>query len=70
MAVYPSIYKAKAVQATATTITAFIPQVFGDVPVVISDFLGPAAPGMGWVFFQAGNPEHPVWTTRITGAGP
>ena len=65
MAVYPSIYRAKATQATDTTITAYIPQVFGDTPVVINDFLGPPAPGMGWVFFQAGNPEHPVWTTRV-----
>ena len=65
MAVYPSIYRAKATQATDTTLTAYIPQVFGDAPVVIHDFLGPPAPGMGWVFFQAGNPEHPVWTTRV-----
>ena len=69
MAVYPIIYRAKAVQATATKLTAYVPQVFGDVSVEITDFLGPPVAGMGWVFFQAGNPEHPVWTTRVASEG-
>ena len=69
MAVYPSVYRAKAVQATPTSLTAYVPQVFGDVPIEIYDFLGPAVPGMGWVFFQAGHPEHPVWMTRVEAGG-
>ena len=62
---YAGIYRAKAVSVTAgqaPTLTAYVPQVFGDTPVTITDFMGgiPTA-GMGWVFFQNGNPEFPVW---------
>src|SRR5262245_61089953 len=69
MATFPSIYRAKAVQV-GNPITAYIPAVFGDSPVRIRDVMGTAEPGMGWVFFQAGNPEFPVWVgTSISGAG-
>lgn len=48
---------------TGGRVKAYIPQVFGDTEVTITAYLGgaPTEPGMGWVFFQAGNPEFPVW---------
>jgi hypothetical protein len=60
---YPSLYRAKAVAVTGGRVKAFIPQVFGDTEVTITAYLGgpPTEPGMGWVTFQAGNPEFPVW---------
>lgn len=66
---YPAIYRAKAVRYEGGVITAYVPQVFGDVTVEITDTLGDVAPGMGWVFFQAGNPEFPVWTSGMGGGG-
>lgn len=69
MATFPSIYRAKATQFDGTTVTAFVPQVFGDQPLTITDFVGTPAVGMGWVFFQAGNPEFPVWTSGMGGGG-
>ena len=39
--IYPSIYRAKATQVSGNKITAFVPQVFGETPIMITDFLGP-----------------------------
>lgn len=68
---YPSIYRAKAIQFDGTTLSAYVPQVFGDVTIEITEFIGDVGAGMGWVLFQAGNPEFPVWlgstTTPSTG---
>lgn len=61
MASYPGIYRAKAVSLTGTKLTAFIPQVFGNTSVVIQDYAGAPATGMGWVAFHGGNAEMPVW---------
>ena len=69
MASYPSLYRAKAVnvvrQNGSPVVTAYVPQVFGDTPIKITDFHGTAEPGMGWVFFQSGNPEFPVWSSAV-----
>jgi hypothetical protein len=62
---YPSIYRAKAVQYDGTTLIAYVPQVFGDVTIEITDLIGEIEQGMGWVFFQAGNPEFPVWMSGV-----
>jgi hypothetical protein len=64
---YASLYRAKAVSIRSGTVEAFVPQVFGETTVTITDFLGtaPSAPTMGWVFFQAGNPEFPVWSSGL-----
>jgi hypothetical protein len=62
---YPSIYRAKAVQYDGTTLIAYVPQVFGDVTIEITDLIGEVEQGMGWVFFQAGNPEFPVWMSGV-----
>lgn len=72
MAVYPAIYRAKAAKVTGQSMQAFIPQVFGDTPVTIVNFLGdpPSSPGMGWVAFQAGNPEFPVWMGVVSAEAP
>ena len=66
---YPSLYRAKAVSIRSGSVEAFVPQVFGETTVTITDFLGvtPSAPTMGWVFFQAGNPEFPVWSSGMGG---
>jgi hypothetical protein len=63
MASYASLYRAKAVAVRPGAIDAFVPQVFGEASITITESLGvmPAQPGMGWVFFQAGNCEFPVW---------
>ena len=71
---YSSLYKAKVVTVKANAVEAHVPQVFGETLVTVSDFLGakPEAPTMGWVFFQAGNPEFPVWSSGLsigTGGG-
>ena len=61
---YPSLYRAQAVSTRTGAIDAFVPQVFGETSITITDAVGslPTTPGMGWVFFQAGNPEFPVWS--------
>lgn len=71
MPTYPGLYRAKAVQKTGTTISAFIPQIFGSTQVTIADFVGtsPVAQEMGWVAFQNGAPEYPVWFGNSTGDG-
>jgi hypothetical protein len=63
MATFPSIYRAKVVRIGPTSIQAFVPQVFGDTPITVVNFLGPVPSqvGMGWVSFQSGNPDFPVW---------
>jgi hypothetical protein len=68
---YPSLYRAKVAQTNGTSATVYVPQVFGETPVVVRDSIGalPSAPGMGWVFFQAGNPEFPVWVGVQSGGG-
>lgn len=71
MPVFPSLYRAKAVAVRSGAVEAYVPQVFGDAAITVTDGSLPGAPGMGWVFFQAGNPEFPVWfpTTLAEGAG-
>lgn len=63
---YPSIYRAKAVQYDGTTLIAYVPQVFGDVTIEVTELIGDVEPGMGWVLFQAGNPEFPVWMSGVS----
>jgi hypothetical protein len=64
---YPSLYRAKAVSIQSGAVEAFVPQVFGETTITITDALGtlPSAPTLGWVFFQAGNPEFPVWSSGL-----
>lgn len=71
MAVFPSLYRARAVQVTGSSIVVFVPQVFGETAITIDTFFGaaPEAPSMGWVMFQAGNPEFPVWSSGLGGGG-
>jgi hypothetical protein len=69
VAVFPSIYRAKVVRIDPTSIQVFVPQVFGDTPITVINFLGsaPSQVGMGWVAFHAGNPDFPVWLSAIGG---
>ena len=68
MATYPSVYKARAVKYEAPVLTAFVPQVFGNVAIEITEVIGAPTQGMGWVFFQGGNPEFPVWNGGVGGS--
>jgi hypothetical protein len=67
---FTGVFRGKAVQVNGLSITAFVPQVYGEQPIVVSDFIGdvPSDPGMGWVLFQAGNPEFPVWIGKLASA--
>lgn len=71
MPTFPGLYRAKAVQKTGSLVSAFIPQIFGTTQVTITEFVGtpPAAKEMGWVAFQNGAPEYPVWFGNSTGGG-
>jgi hypothetical protein len=64
---YPAVYRARAVKYEPPVVTAYVPQIFGQTAIEIIDSIGTPAPGMGWVFFQGGNPEFPVWTSGIGG---
>lgn len=71
MASFPSVYRARAVHINGAAIDVFVPQVFGEISIVISEYLGgpPEEPGMGWVVFQGGNPEFPVWAGNLASGG-
>jgi hypothetical protein len=67
--VFPSLYRARAERINDNgSVSVKVPAVFGETLITTDQFFGdmPSAPGMGWVMFQAGNPEFPVWTS---GAG-
>jgi len=64
---YDAIYRARAVKYESSVVTAYVPQVFGETAIQIVNFLGTPATGMGWVLFQGGNPEFPVWTSGLGG---
>lgn len=66
----PGLYRAKVATVNGSTITAFIPQVFGDTAVTVRDFSGsmPSTAAMGWVGFQGGMAEFPVWISAVVTA--
>lgn len=76
---FPSLYRARATHVNqdpkpdgSTTVVVYVPAVFGEESILISDAVGslPTSPEMGWVLFQAGNPEFPVWVgTGVVGGG-
>ena len=70
MAGYPGLYRAKVAKTNGVSATVFVPQVFGEEPIIVRDSIGdlPSAPDMGWVFFQAGNAEFPVWMGKFASA--
>ena len=74
MALFPAVYRGQAVSINGSTIKALVPQVFGDTPVTVRDFLGvmPTSRTDGWIFFQGGNPSYPVWggNLAVGGTGP
>jgi hypothetical protein len=67
--IFPSIYRAKATRWSGTALTVLVPQIFGEAPVEVTDFTGTPTTGMGWVLFQGGNPEFPVWLGRSVSVG-
>ena len=68
MPTFTSIYRAKAVRYSGNTLTAFVPQVFGDQAIEIPHIIGEPV-GMGWVLFEAGNPAFPVWLSEALSGG-
>lgn len=70
---YQGVYRAKALRVQGGAITAYVPQVFGDTPITITNVIGgmPEPPAAGWVMFESGWAEFPVWTSGVvTGGGP
>lgn len=63
------VYEGRIISLGDGNATAFVPQVFGDTQVTISDFLAQPMVGMGWVSFQAGDPEFPVWLSGRPSSG-
>ena len=61
------VYEGRIVTVGDGNATAFIPQVFGDTTITISNFLVDPLPGKGWVAFQSGDSEHPVWLSGSSG---
>lgn len=60
---YDALYQARSTAINGTSLDVFIPQIFGDVPVKVTRFIGsiPTVIGMGWVLFQGGDSAYPVW---------
>lgn len=67
---YPAIYRARVTRIDGQRLTVFVPQVFGEASIVIDTFVGnlPTEAGLGWVMFEGGNPEFPVWAGNFIGA--
>lgn len=61
---YNAIYRARAA-ASGGTLDVFVPQVFGDVPIKVTESVGGKVTGMGWVMFQGGDPAYPVWLPDV-----
>ena len=69
--ILPGVYRAKAVKLDGKALTTYVPQIFGDTSISILDIAGdpPATfPAMGWVTFQSGLSEAPVWLGVPVGA--
>lgn len=64
------IYRAKVVAPfTNGSCDVVIPQLFGEVVVNVSRFVGstlPLGPDMGWVMFEGGDENNPVWMDTDT----
>ena len=60
---YSGIYKARCVSVTGSEITAYVPQMFGDVKITMQSAIGgyPTAGSFGYVVFEGGDPSFPVW---------
>lgn len=63
MKTYPGIYRAKCVRVDIDEIVAYVPQVFGDLPIPFGSVTGslPQANDKGWVAFESGQANRPVW---------
>jgi hypothetical protein len=61
---YDAIYRARAA-ARGGALDVFVPQVFGDTPIKVTESVGGQVTGMGWVMFQGGDPAHPVWLPDV-----
>lgn len=66
----PGIYQAKVIAPFANgSCTVVIPQLFGEVQVPITRFMGSVLPlttGMGWVMFEGADEDRPVWVNTDT----
>lgn len=69
MANYPGIYKAYCERVDSGVISLYVPQVFGDVRLKTANATGNAPSGgtEGWVMFESGLAEYPVWVSATAG---
>jgi hypothetical protein len=72
MSSYPGIYRARCIGVTGEDVKAYVPQVFGNVPIIVSNKTGeaPAPNSNGWVIFESAQASLPVWVTSATGVAP
>ena len=65
---YPGIYRARCISKAASSITAYVPQVFGTVSITVINVAGsfPDAGEFGYISFEGGDPAFPVWIGTVT----
>lgn len=72
---YGGTYRAVCLEMLADRARVQVPQVFADTVVTVFEFAGsrPHSGDEGWVFFESGLAEHPVWAgseSEVIGEGP
>lgn len=69
---YPGTYRARCVADNGLALTVQVPQVFGSVSIVIPNTTGgrPAPGTDGYVIFEGGDPEYPIWLSASTALAP
>lgn len=68
---YAGVYRAKCVAVSGNEITAYIPQVYATKSVTFTSRTGvPPSPGdTGWVMFEGGRADYPVWVSLTGSSG-
>jgi hypothetical protein len=70
MSSYPGIYRARCIGVTGDEIKAYVPQVFGVLPITTNNRTGalPSPNTNGWVSFEGAQASLPVWVSH-SGSG-
>lgn len=63
MSTHYGVYLARCVDSSAASVQLLIPQLFGDIQIPITDWVGsqPVSQTFGFVSFLGGDPAYPVW---------
>jgi hypothetical protein len=63
-------YRARLLTIEGTRYRVAVPQVYGDVPVLVDKIIGdvPTGPADGWVLFEGANPAFPVFVPSVLAA--